>query len=116
MDKPMQLLVLILNKTECLDQLFEELLSIGIKGATVVESTGMARVIGDQSHDLFGSIRMLIDTDRESNLTIFMAVNESLVEKTRQVINEAVGGLENPDTAVLFGLPINFFDGKTQKS
>ena len=115
MNKPMQLLVLILNKTECLDHLFEELVRIGVKGATVVESTGMARVLADQSQNLFGSIRMLIDPDLESNRTIFMAVNEEIVDQVRATINEAVGGLDQPDTGVLFGMPIAFFDVKVFK-
>lgn len=115
MDKSMQLLVLILNKTECMDHLFEELIRIGVKGATVVESTGMARVLADQSKNLFGSIRMLIDSDLESNRTIFMAVNDDLVEEVRKTINEAIGGLDKPDTGVLFGMPISFFDGKVSK-
>ncbi|NLW11746.1 MAG: hypothetical protein GX028_07000, partial [Clostridiaceae bacterium] len=51
----------------------------------------------------------------ESNRTIFMAVNDELVEEVRKTINEAVGGLDKPDTGVLFGMPISFFDGKVSK-
>lgn len=115
MNKSMQLLVLILNKPECLDNLFAELIKIGVKGATVVDSTGMARVLADQSYNLFGSIRMLMDPDLESNKTIFLAVNSDLVDKVRKTIADAVGGLDKPDTGVLFGLPITFFDGKVAK-
>jgi len=115
MDKPMQLLVLILNKTECLDELFDALIAIGVKGATVMESTGMARIVGEDTRSLFGSIRMLIDPDLESNRTIFMAVDEPLVEKVRATVRDVLGGLDKPDTGVLFGLPITFFDGKVSK-
>lgn len=115
MDKPMQLLILVLNKTECLDHLFKELLKIGIKGATVLESTGMARILNDDSMNIFGTIRLFIDENRESNRTIFMAVNDDLVPLVRQTINDAVCGLDQPDTGVLFGVPISFFDGKVSR-
>jgi nitrogen regulatory protein PII len=115
MDQSMQLLVLILNKKESLDELFDALVQIGVKGATLVESTGMARIIGDDSHSLFGSIRMLIDPDLESNYMVFMAVNDSLVNLVRKTISETLGGLDKPDTGVLFGVPITFFDGKVPK-
>ena len=111
----MQLLVLILNKTECLDELFEELMRIGVRGATVLESTGMARMIGKRGETLFESIRLLIDMDRQSNLTVIMAVDEEMVNQVRTIIDEVVGGIERPDTGVLFGLPINFFDGRPTK-
>ncbi len=115
MDKPMQLLVLILNKKECLEGLLDALIEAGVKGATVLESTGMARIVGEDTRSMFGSIRMLIDPDLESNRTILMAVNESLIEKVRFTVNEVLGGLDKPDTGVLFGLPITFFDGKVSK-
>ncbi|MBN1775214.1 MAG: hypothetical protein JW817_01975 [Clostridiales bacterium] len=115
MDKPMQLLVLILNQKECLDDLFDALLEIGVKGATMLESTGMAHIVGEDTRSLFGSIRMLVDPDLESNRTIFMAVDEPLVEKVRTTVSEVLGGLNKPDTGVLFGLPITFFDGKVSK-
>lgn len=115
MDKPMHLLILILNKVECLDCIFKELLRIGVKGATIVESTGMARALDDDSLSIFGSLRLMIDQDRESNKTILMAVNDDLIPLVRQTVNEAVGGLEKPDSGVLFGLPISFFDGKVNR-
>lgn len=111
----MQLLVLILNKKECLEVLLDTLIEAGVKGATVLESTGMARIVGEDTRSMFGSIRMLIDPDMESNRTILMAVNESLIEKVRFTVNEVLGGLDKPDTGVIFGLPITFFDGKVTK-
>ncbi|MHB1454539.1 MAG: hypothetical protein ACYCYM_11375 [Saccharofermentanales bacterium] len=116
MNKPMHLIVLILNKTECLDFLLKELVRIGVKGATIVDSTGLARALDDDALSIFGSLRLMIDQDRESNKTILMAVNDDLIPLVRQTVDEAVGGIEQPDTGVLFGLPISFFDGKASKS
>lgn len=115
MNKPMQLLILVLNKVECLDYLFEELIQIGVKGATVVDSKGMARIVGEEGHSIFGSLRMLVDSDTESSKMVFMAVNDDLVEAVRATVDRVLGGLHKPDTGVLFGLPISFFDGKVDK-
>ncbi len=111
----MQMLVLVLNKTEKLDDILKALLDIGIRGATILESTGMARALDRDELSIFGSLRMVVDKDRETSKTIFMAVQNSLVEKARETIDEVVGGLCRPDTGVLIGLPINFFDGKVSE-
>ena len=111
----MQLLVLVLNKTECLDDILKELLNIGIRGATILESTGMARTLDRDEMSLFGSLRMVVDKDRENSRTVFLAVKDSLVDEARATIDQVVGGLCRPDTGVLFGMPINFFDGKVSE-
>lgn len=41
----MKLLVIILNKTDVLDYLLEGLSAAGIKGATIIESSGMAMTL-----------------------------------------------------------------------
>ena len=35
----MQLVVLVLNKTECLEELLEKFVEINVKGATIIESS-----------------------------------------------------------------------------
>ena len=111
----MQMLVLVLNKTEKMDDILKALLDIGIRGATILESTGMARALDRDELSIFGSLRMVVDKDRETSKTIFIAVQNSLVDQARETIDEAVGGLCRPDTGVLIGLPINFFDGKVSE-
>ncbi len=108
----MKLLVLVLNKTDILDDLLRDLLATGVRGATIIDSTGMARAIDIGDVSIFGSLRMVIDEDRQSSKTLLIAVQDSLVDQVRATIDNAVGGLSKPDTAVLFGLPISFFDGK----
>ena len=51
----MQLVVLVLNKTECLEELLEKFVEINVKGATIIESSGMAKALYNDSHvsDLF---------------------------------------------------------------
>ena len=59
----MQLLVVVTNRIEKVETLFKELLDIGIRGATVIDTQGMARVLHDDLDKipLFGSLKMLIN-------------------------------------------------------
>ena len=60
----MKLLVIILNKTDVLDYLLEGLSAAGIKGATIIESSGMAMTLSRlDSSFLSASIRGLFSGD-----------------------------------------------------
>ncbi|HZW49110.1 MAG TPA: hypothetical protein VFF80_03115 [Bacillota bacterium] len=107
----MQILVLVLSQYEKLDKLLIELKDEGIKGATVINSTGMAQVL-DQETDVFlGSIRTFLTPDREDNRTIFMALDEDKVETAKKVIHKVIGSLTEPGTGVLFITPVLYFEG-----
>lgn len=109
-----QLLFLVLNKTHVLDRLLDRLNEAGIKGATVINSCGMAHALAsrEDSH-IISSIRMLFSAEREENKTIFMIVNEKELEAARRVVHEVVGDLSKPNTAIMFSVPIGFTEGLT---
>lgn len=109
----MQVLTLVLNKTECLEELLETLLQNGIHGGTVLESTGMMRVIDQSGDDLpmFGAFRQLFDPERRSSKTLVMVLNDDEVQTARRVINQVTGGLDQPDTGILFATPTLFVEG-----
>ena len=54
----MKLLVIILNKTDVLDYLLEGLSAAGIKGATIIESSGMAMTLSRLSEDFSAATRI----------------------------------------------------------
>jgi len=109
----MQLLLIVLNKIEKLDDLLEKLIEKGISGATILNSTGMVRQLAKHSEDypIFGVLSYLIDLDREENKTIFMALKDEQVEQVKEVVRQVIGDLSQPDTAVLFTLPILSVEG-----
>jgi len=108
----MQIVFLVLNKVECLEQLLSELLEAGVHGGTVIESTGMARILGD-SEDLhvWGSLRKLFDPSRVESRTLFFVLPESQVQTVRDVIDRVTGGLDKPNTGIMFGMPLSFVEG-----
>lgn len=108
----MQLLVLILNRVELLENLLSALADYGLKGATVIDSTGMARLLSDSNNQrFFNTLKMLLDPDLEENKTVLMAVKEEQVEDVKRIVHTVTGGLHKPDTGILFGLPITFIEG-----
>lgn len=110
----MKLLVLILNKVELLDELLEALADAHIGGATILQSRGMAQELyhnAMESSSFLGSLRLLLDPDREQNLTILTVVHDDKVPVAVDVIERVVGDLERPDTAVVFTIPVDFTRG-----
>lgn len=109
----MQLLLIVLNKIEKLDELLETFLDNDFSGATIISSTGMMSELAKNMEDLpiFGSLRYMIDLDREETKTIFMALKNDQVEPAKKVVREVVGDLSKPDTAVMFTLPILSVEG-----
>ena len=63
----MELLVFVLNKPEYLDEILEALLRVDVRGATVLESTGMGRTLCEKV-PIFGGIRSIIQGCRPNNL------------------------------------------------
>ena len=108
----MKLLVIVLNKTECLERLLTSFGNNQIPGATIIDSKGMAQELEQFSDmDFMFSLRMLINPAHRENKTIFMAVPEELVPKVSKIVNEVTGGLDKPDTGILFTVPIDYIEG-----
>ena len=65
----MKLLFFVLNETEKLDDVLTELATNGIKGATVIDSMGMARILSNNHDDneisFLSSLRSFLSPERE---------------------------------------------------
>lgn len=108
----MQLMVIILNKLECLDPLLTALGKEGIPGATIIDSRGMAQEL--EAHDelrFLGSLRMLMNPAHKENKTIFLVLDGEQVRTVSRIVNEVTGGLDRPDTGILFTLPVCYVEG-----
>lgn len=109
----MQLLLIVLNRVEKLDEILEKLMQHGFTGATIINSTGMMKEIAKniENYPIFGTLRYLIDMDRDENKTIFMVLKDEQVEKAKEIIRQVIGDLSKPDSAILFTLPILSAEG-----
>ncbi|NLY71271.1 MAG: hypothetical protein GX076_06295 [Clostridiales bacterium] len=109
----MQLLLIVLNKIELLDTLLGKFMDNGIQGATIFSSTGMVKELSKSSENypIFGTLRYLIDPDRQESKTIFVVLKDEQVEKTKEIVRQVVGDISKPDTAVMFTLPVLSTEG-----
>ena len=109
----MQLLLIVLNRVEKLDEILEKLMEHGFTGATIINSTGMMKELAKniENYPIFGTLRYLIDMDRDENKTIFMVLKDEQVEKAKEIIRRVIGDLSKPDSAILLTLPILSAEG-----
>lgn len=110
----MYMFILVLNKEECLEPILEAMLEKGLSGATVLESTGMMRVLdGDNNVDLpmLGLLRHFYSPERKTSKTMFTLIEEDKIDVLRKIINEKTGGLNKPDTGIAFAVPTTFVEG-----
>ncbi|NLK29649.1 MAG: hypothetical protein GX305_01145 [Aminobacterium colombiense] len=109
----MQMLVIVLNKVDKVESLFKEFINIGVRGATIIDSTGMARVLHEDIDKipLFGSIKMLINDQYPYNKTIFVVLEDEQVQPAIDAVKRVVEDLSKPDVGILFTIPVNCVEG-----
>ena len=102
----MHLLVAVINAPEKLDEILAGFVELGVRGATVINSEGMGRVL---SHDIpiFAGLQTLIDRSRPENRTIFTVVASDLIDPIVTLLQESCGDLEDPATGIVFTLPLD---------
>lgn len=114
----MQMLIMVLNKVDELEDILEKLNNIGIKGATVLDSQGMANVISSTHPEkipIFGSLAMLVNEKRPYNKTIFAIIQDNQVTDAISAIKSVVGDLSKPNVGIVFTVAVNYVEGVNLK-
>lgn len=108
----MQLLCLVLNETEHLNDLLFKLEKEGITGGTILESTGMAKLLYESNRDteIFSSMYLLMNSGHPMNKTILMVLDDDKVETAKNVIRE-ICDFSRPGVGIMFTLPILSVEG-----
>lgn len=109
----MNLLFVILKKAELVTEICKELAENGVHGGTILDGVGMASVI-EKMDDLpiFGMLKAILADDDEHDVvkTMLFVMNDDEMEKSRKIIREVVG-LDEPNTGIMFGVPVSFVEG-----
>lgn len=109
----MKCLVFILSQVEKLNDLLRELQDNGIRGATIINSTGMAQALYSSNQEaVFGTLRQLLNANREENRTIFVVLPEEKVATAIDIIESVVGDLSKPNRGIVFTLDVDNLKGK----
>ena len=101
---------LVLDNSALLNDVLEAWSDAGVRGVTILESTGVHRVRSRAStHDapfMLGFSRLL-RTDQVGHNTLFAVVRDmDIVERVVTSTEEVVGDLSQPNTGVLFAVPV----------
>ena len=112
----MKLMVLILNKTDTLEYLLEGLSAAGIGGATIIPSSGMAMTLSKMNSSfLSSSIRNMFSGEEDDNKTIISVIENDQLDLARRVVYNTVGDLSQPNTGIMFTIPLDFVEGRRKK-
>ncbi len=107
----MKLVVIILSEEDRLQSLLKGFVKFGIRGATILSSKGMARALEDNDEYTFlGSIKAFLDPE-QTGKTVITVVRDEQVELVSNIISKTVGDLNEPDTGIMFTIPIDYVEG-----
>jgi nitrogen regulatory protein P-II 1 len=110
----MYLLVDVLEHTEHLPAILEELVAIGVTGTTVLDSIGMGRILLESRADVpvVKVIERVLAQRQPTNKTLFAAIEtEDTLRKAVGAIKSICGDLSQPGTGILFTLRLDHVEG-----
>jgi len=108
----LKLLIFVLNRMEKLEPVLEALEHMGLHGATVIPSRGMAMTLEKYFDGSFlGSLRAMMEPDREENVTVFMVLKEEEVSRAIEAVEDVAGSFNAPNSGIAFTVPVDFIKG-----
>jgi nitrogen regulatory protein PII len=110
----MYLLVNVLERSEQLPRIMEQFAKIGITGSTVIESTGMGRVLMKTRATLpvMQQINKITTDLESSNKTILTVIEDKKrLNKAIKIVKSLCGDLCKPGEGILFTLPLDIVEG-----
>jgi hypothetical protein len=109
----MQLLVLILKKVELMEELIKKLAECGVTGGTILDGSGMAKaLVNMEDLPVFGVLRQLLsDEEKEVCKVMMFVLKDEQVMTTRKTIKKVIGDLKEPNTGIMFAIPITYVEG-----
>ena len=100
----MQVVFVVLHKTELLQNLLTSLKKAGVSGGTILDSQGMISYI--QESYILGSLRLFLEQARPDSKTMFFIINDEQTDLVFDTIDKALGGLKKHNTGIAFAMPI----------
>ncbi len=101
---------LVLDNPALLNDVLEAWSEVGVRGITIFESTGVHRVrsrASQQDAPFMLGFSRLLRTDQVGHTTLFAVVPDmEIVERLVAATEQIVGDLSQPNTGVLFAVPV----------
>jgi nitrogen regulatory protein PII len=102
----MELLVCVINEEGKLEDILAGFLELGITGATIIDSQGMARHLNEAP--VVMGLQELISQARPQNKTVFSVIESAeKLQAAVEMIRHVCGDMDKPGTGILFTVPLD---------
>ncbi len=104
----MYMLIMVVDNSEHLNGVLEAWVEAGVSGVTILESTGVNRVLPRaQAGPMFAGFSQFFGASRVGHNTLFAVIDSLEVAETAVKATEAIiGDLRQPNTGIIFALPV----------
>lgn len=104
------MVILIIDNVDDMPLILDAWDSLGVKGATILESTGMGRVFKQGLRDdtpLMPTLANFFGVREEPHRTVFAVVDdETIVDRMIDSARRIIGDLDEPHTGFMFVVPV----------
>lgn len=105
----MYALFLVLNETDLLEEILARFVDVGVQGATILDSQGMASALAENRQDLpfLKSLKTRFESARPySKIILTVLESEDLVERTVEAAQDILADVDLPGAGFMFSMPI----------
>ncbi len=104
----MYMLIMVLDNSEHLGGVLDAWTRAGVRGVTILESTGLNRVLRRSTPDAaFAGFSQIFGSGRVGHQTLFAVIEGLEVAEAAVAATETViGPLNNPHTGIMFAVPV----------
>ncbi len=104
----MYLLIMVLDDSGRLNEVLHAWDEAGVRGVTILESTGLARTL--QRHHAraaYAGFSQIFGGDRVGHNTLFAVIDDiAVAESVAARVNQILVSLDQPNTGILFVVPV----------
>lgn len=110
----MELLISIVKSHRHAEEILTGFLELGVRGATVLDGRGMGQIIATEI-PIFAGFKSLFPVGGGATYVIIAVMDESLVERAIDLVDEICGGLERPGAGFVFSVPVGRVRGLAEE-
>jgi nitrogen regulatory protein PII len=101
----MELLVCVISREDKVDEILSGLLDLGVKGATVVRSEGMGRLVS-RGVPVLAGLQEVLARSRPDSRTIFSVIEtQETLDAAVRLVEDTVD-LADPGSGIVFTVPV----------